>query len=261
MNISMASVTIESRKLPPRIGFNAVAGYGKTSTWAFARNPIYMMAKGETGLETLVSEKQIPPTPHFHELMNWGEVIETTKALLKEDHEYKTLILDAAGSFEALMHQSVCDEHYKGEWGEKGFTSYMRGYEVSLPVWQDWLDRLDALRVQRGMTIVLLSHVQIKPFANPEGENYDRYIPVLHAKTWAITERWLDIVLFGNWYTIVESKGGKGKGKGGQTRFIYTQRHAAYDAKNRHGLPEEIAIPNDGPESGYKALKEAFIHG
>ncbi len=259
MNISLDSITTKGKSLPPRIVLYTTAGWGKTSMFSFSKAPVFLMAKGETGLETLMAAKQIPETAHFPELETWGEVLGATKALMGGKHEYKTVVLDAGGGFEALLHQSVCDEKYNGNWGDKGFMSFMQGYTASLPQWMDWLSQLDALR-ERGMTIVILCHTQIKPFSNPEGENYDRFQALMHHKTWGVTERWSDIVLFGTYYTHVEKQGGKAKATGGRQRIIYTQRTAAYDAKNRHGLPEQIEIPGDGPESAYKALREAFAH-
>ena len=138
--------------------------------------------------------------------------------------------------------------------------SFNKGYEVAVPVWREFLGLLDTLRVKRGMTIVLLAHCHVKPFNNPEGENYDRFQALLHPKTWGCTHAWADIVLFGNYFVPTEKRGGKHKAIGAQDRLIYTQRHAAYDAKNRHGLSSEIEIPNTGSKDAYEALRKAFTH-
>lgn len=261
MNLSLASIKKQATPEPPRIVAYAVEGWGKTSLFAHSKNPLYIMAKGETGLLTLMSAKQIPDTPHFPPVLSWGEARECIKLLMKDDHDYKTLVLDAAGGFEALCHEFVCNDKYNGDWSEQGFMSFSKGYEVAIPYWRDFLEMLDTLRVQRGMTVVLLAHCQVKPFNNPSGENYDRYQALMHAKTWNCTHAWADIVLFGNYYVPTEKKGGKHKATGSQERLIYTQRHAAYDAKNRHGLPPEIEIPDTGSKEAYETLRKAFIHG
>jgi hypothetical protein len=43
----------------------------------------------------------------------------------------------------------------------------------------------------------------------------------------------------------------KAKAQGGK-RVIYTQHHACWDAKNRHGLPEELTF--NSPEDGWKQI-------
>ena len=48
------------------------------------------------------------------------------------------------------------------------------------------------------------------------------------------------MLLFMNYKTfVVVSENGTAKGQGGK-RVIYTSHHPCWDAKNRHGLPEEI---------------------
>ena len=66
-----------------------------------------------------------------------------------------------------------------------------------------------------------------------------------------MTRKWADAVIFLNYETFVDSDRAelRGKGKGGSRRKLYTQRTAAFDAKNRHGLPAEI----DGGRSAAEA--------
>jgi hypothetical protein len=105
------------------------------------------------------------------------------------------------------------------------------------------------------MAIICLCHAKVQPFKNPEGADYDRYQPDLHHKTWALTHRWADIVLFANFYTVIAnesqaSKGAaKGKARGGTERVMFCERTAAYDAKNRHGLPAELSMGSSGTEA------------
>jgi hypothetical protein len=114
---------------------------------------------------------------------------------------------------------------------------------------------LDELRAARRMTIFMLAHTKVKPFKNPTGPDYDRYMPDMHEKTWGLTHKWLDATFFGNFEVVVQmaSKTSditkKGKGTGGTARMLYTQRTAAYDAKNRFGLPEEIEMGESSSEA------------
>jgi hypothetical protein len=92
------------------------------------------------------------------------------------------------------------------------------------------------------MMILTLCHTRAATYKNPEGPDYDRYTPDLHAKTWGLTHKWADFVVFLNFSVHVEAARNqtKGKGHGGRRRVLYTTRTAAWDAKNRHGLPDEI---------------------
>jgi AAA domain len=160
--------------------------------------------------------------------------------------------VDTLNGAEALCHQYICARDFSGEWGSKGFGSYNKGYEVSLPEWGAFLQRLDRLRLERKMTIFLLCHTKVKPFKNPEGPDYDRYQPDVHEKTWGLSHKWSDCVLFGNFEITVQvdkADAKKGKGTGGAFRLMFTERHAAYDAKNRLGLPGEIEMGGSPAEA------------
>ena len=114
------------------------------------------------------------------------------------------------------------------------------------------LGQLDRLRTERKMTVLLLCHTRVRPFRNPEGPDYDRYQPDVHEKTWGLSHKWADCVLFGNFETTVQvdkADAKKGKGTGGACRLMYTERHAAYDAKNRLGLAPEIEMGSSPAEA------------
>ena len=248
---SMASLATKGRGLPSRLIVHGTEGVGKTTIGAFAPKPVFVMTRGETGLETLMDAGQLPGIPHFPEAQSFQEVMAMLDAVLKDEHDYKTLVIDTMNGVERLCHEMVCEREYNGDWGKKGFTNFMCGFEVSLADIERFLMKLDAIREQRKMSIIGLCHTLVKSFKNPEGPDYDRYQAKMHDKTWNIIKAWADIVLFVNYDVTVDADAGskKGKGYGGATRIMYTQRRASFDAKNRHGLPEEIEMGNSGREA------------
>src|SRR5262245_55584679 len=56
---SLAQVTTATRKLPNRVILHGVEGWGKTSFAAQAPKPIFLMTRGEDGLETLIDSGQL----------------------------------------------------------------------------------------------------------------------------------------------------------------------------------------------------------
>jgi hypothetical protein len=248
--LSLADVRSAGSGLPNRCILHAVEGAGKTSFGCCSPRPIFALTRGETGLLTLIDSGQVPETPHFGELATWPDLLGAVEALTNEPHEYKTFVLDTLNGAERLCHEHVCQRDFGGNWGREGFTAYMAGYDAALGDWRQFLDALDRLRARRRMSILALAHTKIAPFRNPEGSDYDRFAVDLHHKTWGLTHRWADMVLFVNFHAQVEARTGDGKGKarGGSRRILYTTRTAAYDAKNRHGLPEQI-------DAGYSAAE------
>jgi hypothetical protein len=52
-------------------------------------------------------------------------------------------------------------------------------------------------------------------------------------------------MLFANYETLAYESKGRVRGVGSGARFIHTERHAAFDAKNRQGLPERLPLSWD----------------
>lgn len=230
--------------LPPRVILNCVEGWGKTTCAAYCPKPALLMARGETGYETLLGSGNVPLIPRT--LVNtWPGLIAFLDAQIEQQElSYKTLALDALGGFERLCHEHVCQRDFRGDWGDKGFSSFQKGYDVAVADWLKLLHKLEQIHA-KGVMVLLLGHTQIKPFKNPMGEDFDRYISDIHHKTWSVTHKWADAALFGTYLTVVDKISGRAKGIGGADRVIYTERRDAFDAKNRYGMPEEINIPND----------------
>lgn len=214
---------------------------------------VFLTDDKEDGITTLKTSGLVPSEiPQFPAVTSWQETLDALEALRSGEHKYRALAADALGGFERLMHEEVCRRDFEGDWTDKGFMGYMRGYEVALADWRRFLNALDRLRDERGMSIFLLAHAKVAPYRNPDGPDYDRYAVDLHHKTWAITHRWADVCLFAN-YNVTFSRGDatkkKAKAIGGQQRVLYTEHTAAWDAKNRHNLPDEIEMGSSGQEA------------
>lgn len=234
----------QNEKIAPRIVLNAVEGWGKSTFGGYAPNPAYLMSRGESGYVTLRQHGLAPDVDQV-ELMSWVDLLAQVDELDTTDHG--AVILDAMGGFERLCHEHVCARDFGGDWGDKGFGSFQKGYDVSVSEWLILLQRLDRLRAKRNIPIIILSHSKVRPFKNPMGSDFDRYIADCHEKTWGVTHKWADCVLFGTFVTVAveDKKTKRNKGIGGVDRIVYTERRDAYDAKNRFGMPPQIDIPAD----------------
>jgi hypothetical protein len=249
---SISEITGRGSGLPNRYILHAVEGWGKTSFGAHTPKPIFIQTGGETGLETLIDAGRLPEVPHFPAVPTWEELLGAIETLTVDEHPFRTAVIDTMNGAEALCHKFICDRDFDGEWGNKGFGSYNKGYEVALPEWTLFLNALDRLRIERKMTVIALTHTKVKPFRNPEGADYDRYQPDVHEKTWGLSHKWADCVLFGNFDVTVQTDKAdakRGKGTGGKFRMMYTERSASYDAKNRLGLAPEIEMGNSAAEA------------
>jgi hypothetical protein len=83
----------------------------------------------------------------------------------------------------------------------------------------------------------------------------------LTRQTAPLFKEWADLLLFCNYRTkLVEGSDGRKKATGGRERIMYAERSAAWDAKNRYGLPAEMpmAIGELAPALQSQSLAETI---
>ena len=236
--ISLASVKRGGQNKPPRIVLYGVHGLGKTSLGASSPSPIFIQT--EDGLGTL-------DVPTFGLLRTYDEIMQAIGSLLAEEHDFQTLVLDSIDHLEPIVWTQTCKDN---GWANVEQPGYGKGYAAALDMWRVFLDGLNALRDERGMTILLLAHSTIQKFESPESDPYDRYIPKLHKGASALIQEWADCVLFGNYrISTVKSESGFGKkvtrAVGGGDRVLYTHERPAFLAKQRYDMPASIPLTWD----------------
>jgi hypothetical protein len=227
-------------------------GAGKTSAAANAKGVVFNTDREEQGIETLIAGGLVPNVARLPVPDNWTEELDIVEALATGDHDHKYLAVDSLRGIELLAHEHVAKESFDGDMlSDRGFMSFGKGPELALVEVRKWLRALDKLRDTRGMGIILLAHSKIETFKNPAGADYDRYTVDVSKPTWSIVSRWAEMILFANYLTVVESKSDKVKGKayGGHERYFWTANRAAWEAKNRHNLPEMIPMGEDGADA------------
>lgn len=246
------------RKLPTRMVLHGQEGVGKSSLAAQAPGVVFMMVDNETGLETLIDAGQLPEVSHFPaDIDTWNKLKLKVHALINEEHDRKTLAIDTINSAERLLFSSICKDKFSGD--PEKFGSFGKGVEAALTEWVDFLNLLDRLRERKNMAIILLAHTRVETFKNPEGPDYDRYVPEMNKKTWGLTFKWCDLCIFAAFETFVteDKKFARAKGTGGQTRILNTERTAAFDAKSRLGLKPEIEC-GESPQQAWANLTGAI---
>ena len=235
MAISLASLQQASSLAPPRILVHGVAGVGKSTFAANAESPVVVATEDGLGMLKVAS---------FPLARSFDQVMEALAALYSEPHEFGTVVVDSVDWLEPLIWKRACDDN---RWGSIEEPGYGKGYIAALDLWRQYLDGLNALRDERGMTVIQIAHTDIRRFDSPEHEPYDRYVIKLHARAAALLQEHSDIVLFAN-YRISTVKSDVGFNKkvtralGSGERVLYTAERPAFLAKNRYGLPDVLPL-------------------
>lgn len=245
-------------KTGKRVTLYGVEAIGKTSLAADAPAPIFIdIDDGSSDLD--VARYSFRDDARGHVPNSLQEVHAAVHDLLVADHEYKTLAIDTVDALEPLIWKYVCarDSGKRSNLNKNGKKlisiesyGYGRGYIVALEQWRDLAARLDRLRTEKQMNIILLSHSQIRTFKNPEGEDYDRYQLRIKDNAAAFLREWSDIVgycCFEETAAKANEDDRKAKGYSTGKRLIMLERSAAFDAKSRIPMPAEIELQSINP--------------
>jgi hypothetical protein len=215
--------------------FYGPEGVGKSSLAKDFPKPLYIDVEGGT------SRLDVARTPRP---TTWAHMKQILVELAKDQMGYETLVFDTADWLEKLAIKQVCAQN--GFAGMGGNNDYGKSYNELAQMWSDLLTQLEADFIQTGkMHVVFLAHSTTKKFELPEEEGqFDRYQLDLEKKVAPLLKAWCDLMLFINYKTIVivDDKGKNAKGQGGTRRVMHSEHTAAFDAKNRDGLPREMDL-------------------
>lgn len=217
---------------PQKVVIYGPEGIGKSTFAAQFPRPLIIDTEGSTS--HLEVDRLPRPT-------SWQMLKQYIKDLKGDTMGYHTLVIDTADWAERLCEEAICQSN--GKVGIEDF-GYGKGYTYVKEEFGRLLDSLSDL-IDAGMNIVLTAHSIIRKFELPEETGaYDRYELKLGQKAGnqcaALAKEWADMVLFVNYKEIViTTKDNKKKVSGGK-RVMYTAHNPCWDAKNRHGLAEEL---------------------
>ena len=239
---------IESGKIkrPARLLIYGTEGIGKSTLAAQSPAPIFIPT--ESGLDQIDCDS-------FPLARDYGDVEGALDVLIREKHQYKTVVIDSLDWTEMLISKLIARRHNVNSI-EKVGGGYSKGYKYSLTYWHRILDRLKILR-SKQMAVILIAHSEIEKFEDPDvGATYDRYSPRLHKYACAVVKEWCDCVLFATREISIRSEdAGFGKERtiatGSDRRVLKCIGTPACVAKNRYSMPAKIPL---SWEALYKAL-------
>jgi hypothetical protein len=229
--MSLDNVRTGKLKQPLRILLHGVPGVGKSSFAAEAPKPVFLCADNGT------SDLDVARLP---EPRAWEDVLEAVRVLTEDDHPYETFVIDPLNWIEPMCWTAVCRE--KG-WSSIEEPGFMKGPTAAVDFWRALVARLERLQATRRMHVILLAHTAPRNFKNPEAEDFHRYQSGIDPLAAGLFQGWCDAVLFAKHETFTE-KAGKQRARGRSTgvREMYTEWNAAFDAKNRFGLPAKLPL-------------------
>lgn len=172
--------------------------------------------------------------------LDWRAIEHALKELIADDQGFKAIVIDTADWLEKAL-----IEHVLKQAGKKSIEDfgYGKGYTILQEHVVRFLGQVDQL-IAKGIHVVFVAHSKVTRTSPPDQtDGYDRFELKLTKQVAPLLKEWADLVLFCNYrIQIVEGTDGKLKAQGGRERIMHAVHSAAWDAKNRFGLTEEMPM-------------------
>ena len=224
-------------------------GSGKTSLAAAFPAPFMIRTTGEAIPEDL-PKNMVPDT--LDEVQKVADLWAQLMALLDEEHDYKTLIIDSVTGLDALFAADIIASDPKARGLGSALGGYGAGYDALAANHARVRRAAEAIRKRRGMNVVFLAHADITTIDPPDQEAYSLWSLRLHKKSLAPYVDSVSLVGFVRQATILLGEDGSKKAKTTGERVLTAHMTPSSQAKNRLGITEDIEfIQGENPLAPY----------
>ena len=221
-------ITKGKQQRAQRVVLYGVESVGKSTFAAQFPNPLFLDIEGGT------SHLDVDRC----DIGSWKQLTDSLAEAKATD--YQTIVIDSADWAERLCVEDLLATSKKTSIEDFGFG---KGWVMVAERMSRMLASVDTL-IEAGKNVVLIAHSKIVRFEAPDAlAAYDRYELKLSKQSSPLLKEFADELWFLRFKTKVSTTDtGKGKGIGGKERILLTTHSAAYDAKTRSGLAEELPL-------------------
>ena len=223
---------------PVRVNVQGVDGIGKSTFGADAPSSIFIQA--EDGL------KFIDNVARFPVIESWNQLLTQVKTLIEEPHDYKSVVLDTTDAASKFGEEFVCESNgWNGPQDKQ--AGYGAFYVAEENAWRKLLQGLNICFEERGMNVILLSHVGDKTIVDPTVGEYHAFQMRSNKKINSLIKDWVDFNLFADYDKSVND----GKPKSHGNRILYTKYAMGFEAKSRLTIPSQLSLDWDAFHKSY----------
>ena len=246
---------VQEVKEPLIITLAGDAGSGKSSLAATFPDAFIIRTQGEAMPRDVVN-KPVGLEPIGGRMVEgkrvWDEnqLFEQLVALLRDEHSFKTLIIDSVTGLEDLFIQHVVDSDPKAP---KSIVQAAGGYGAGRAAVKSKHMRVkkyaDALRTKRGMHVIFIAHVEVDRMDPPDGDPFTRYNLQLHKESAPVYTNNVDVI---GYLAQERFVGEDGKARSSDDRVLIVGMTPANVSKNRLGITGSLpVVKGENPFADY----------
>jgi len=213
-------------------------GVGKTVLANTFPNPIFIRA--EDGLESIPADQKPDAFPVITKVDNLWEQL---SALIDEEHEYQTVVIDSVTQLETLFGEHVVkSDPKKPKSLAQANGGYGAGYLAVAAMHGRVRKAAKVLNEKRNMNVVFIAHSETTTIELPDSDPYSRYELRLHKKCQTHYTDNTDLVAYLKLETFTTGDGERKKAISSGQRIAVCHTDAAQVSKNRYGIKEPLHV-------------------
>lgn len=242
--MSLLSTVTKPNDRPVIATITGDAGVGKTTLAATFPKPIFIRA--EDGLQSVPSDMRPDAFPVVSDVKTlWEQLM----ALVNDEHDYKTLVIDSITQLETLFGEYVIETDIKKPKSlAQANGGYGAGYGAVSALHGRVRKAAKVLNEKRGMNVIFIAHSDVMTIELPDEDPYSRYELRLHKKSAPHYTDNVDLVAYLKLETFTQGDGERKKAISSGQRVAVCHTAAAQISKNRYGIESELAVAkNENP--------------
>lgn len=213
-------------------------GVGKTVLANTFPKPIFIRA--EDGLESIPADKRPDAFPVLSKVEDLWEQL---KALITEDHDYKTLVIDSVTQLETMFGEYVIANDFKNPKSlAQANGGYGAGYQAVAAMHGSVRKAAKRLNEEKGMNIIFIAHSETTTVDLPDADPYSRYELRMHKKSEPHYTDNVDLVAYLKLETFTTGDGERKKAISSGQRIAVCHTDAAQVSKNRYGIKAPVHV-------------------